>query len=121
VPTCALSPVSVTPGANSATSTLTIAAPASAMLASAAGRHLLGLLFAVWVPLATIAMISIGATKKERRRRWRPCAFLPPLLLALAACGGSNVTQHGPTNYTVTLKGTSDTIQHTTQVTVTVQ
>jgi uncharacterized repeat protein (TIGR03803 family) len=120
VPTCALSPVSVTPGANSATSTLTIAAPASAMLASSAGRYLSELLFAVWVPLATIAMISIVTTKKERRRRWMPCAFLLPLLL-LAACGGSNVAQHGPTNYTVTVKGTSDTIQHTTQVTVTVQ
>ena len=121
MPTCALSPASVTPGANSATSTLTITAPASTMLASSVRRHLSGLLFAVWVPLATIAMISIVATKKERRRRWIPCAFLLPLVLLIAACGGSNVTQHGPTNYTVTVKGTSDTIQHTAQVTVTVQ
>ena len=120
MPTCALSPASVTPGANSATSTLTIAAPTSAMLTSSR-RHILGLLFAVWVPLATIAMISIVTTKKERRRRWMPCAFLLPLLLLLAACGGSNVTQHGSTNYTVTVKGTSGTIQHTTQVTVTIQ
>jgi len=112
--------VSVTPGANSAMSTLTSAAPASAMLASSAGRHLSGLFFAVWVPLATIATISIGATKKERRRRWMSWVVLSPLLLALAACGGSNVT-HGPTNYTVTVTGTSGAIQHTTQVTITVQ
>jgi apolipoprotein N-acyltransferase len=78
------------------------------------------LIYAMWVPFATIAMISIVATKKERRRRWIPCAFLVVLLL-LAACGGSNVTQHGSKNYTVTVKGTSGAIQHTTQVTVTVQ
>jgi uncharacterized repeat protein (TIGR03803 family) len=124
MPTCALSPMSVTPGSGSGTSMLTITAPSSAMLRPAVGRYFSSSLYAVWLPLATVGMIPILAAKKKRRR-WMPCGFLLSLLLSLAACGGSagsnRVTQQGSTSYTITVNGTSGTIQHATQVMVTVQ
>jgi uncharacterized repeat protein (TIGR03803 family) len=120
LPTCDLSPASVTPGANSATSTLTVTAPALAMLVSSVGRQLSQLLYVFWIPLAMFGMILVVTTEEGRGRRWMACALLLGLLLLLPACGGSNV-QHGPKNYTVTVTGTSGTISHTTQVTVTDQ
>lgn len=124
MPTCSLNPTSVTLGANSATSTLTITVPASAMLAPSVGRHLTGSFYALWLPLSVLGIALVPGSKKELRRYWMPCGFFLLLVLLQAACGGgasSNSVAKQPTSYTVTVTATSGTIQHMTQVTVTVQ
>ncbi len=69
MPTCALSPASVTPGANSATSRLTIAAPAAAaMLAPSIDRQFPQPLYAALLPLALLGIALVAGSKKERRR-----------------------------------------------------
>ena len=125
IPICALSAASVTPGANSAASTLTITAPAAAaMLVPSSHRQLGKPLLAIWLPLM-FGITVVGSSKKLRRRYWVLCGLLMLMLFLQTACGGSNSSSGGgtpsPTNYTVTVTGTSGTIQHTTQVTVTVQ
>jgi uncharacterized repeat protein (TIGR03803 family) len=121
MPACALSPASVTPGANSVASTLTITVPASAMLALSSDRRISSLPFAMGVPLAMLGMVTIKATRRERRQSWMLFAFLLPFFFLLAACGGSRAAQPESTHYTVTVTGTSGTIQHATPVSVTVQ
>jgi len=127
MPTCALAPTSMTPGANSVTSTLTITAPAAAAtLAPADQRRLNKSLYALWLPLM-FGITVVGGSKKLRRRYWAFCGLLLLLLFLLTACGGGNSSGSNgtgtpqPTNYTVTITSTSGAIQHTTQVTVTVQ
>ena len=121
IPTCALSPASVTPGSGSPTSMLTIKASASAMLAPAIQLHFSGMLYAAWLPISTLGMTLIVAAKRERRR-WIPFGFLLSLLLFVAACAGNGSPnggeQQGSANYTVNVTGTSGTIQHTVQLTV---
>jgi hypothetical protein len=65
-----------------------------------------------------IAFIQGSNTK--RRRYWFVGILLLLLLVLQTACGGSN-NKTSPRNYTVTVTGTSGAIQHTRQVTVTVQ
>lgn len=117
-PTCSLNPTSVTPGANPATSTLTVAAPATAMLAPSARPYRTGPFYAIWL-LVSVLGIALVPGSKKRRRYWMPCGFFLLLVLLQAACGGGGSSNAG-TNYTVTVTATSGTIQHTAQVTVTV-
>jgi len=122
MPTCAISPASVTPGANSATATLTITAPTTAaMLAIPAHRRLGDSLYALWLP-SLFGITLVGGSKKLRRRYWVLGSLLLLFVILQAACGGgsSKVVQQ-PTNYTVTVTGASGAIQHSTEVTVTVQ
>jgi uncharacterized repeat protein (TIGR03803 family) len=124
MPTCALSPASVTPGANSLTSTLAITAPTAAAMLAPAGRRRLGKsLCALWLAL----MFGITLVGRSKKHGFLYCvlgALLLLLVLLQMACGGSSnnrVTTQGPKNYTVTVTGASGTIAHTTQVSVTVQ
>jgi hypothetical protein len=118
MPTCALSPTSVTPGANAVVSTLTVTAPVSARLALPVGWRI-GPLYALCLPLTLVGMIPVVAAKHRRRRHWAMGGILLLSILQVA-CGGAS-QKPGPTNYTVTVTGTSGAIPHTTQVTVTVQ
>jgi hypothetical protein len=123
LPTCALSATSVTPGANSATSTLTINAPAAAAMQLGSSRPQLSKSqYAAWISLM-LGIIMVGGSKKQRRRYWMPCGLLLLLFFLQTACGGGSGGggKKSPTTYTVTVTGTSGAIQHTTQATVTVQ
>lgn len=124
MPTCAMSPTSVTPGANSVTSTLTIAAPmaATAALASASQWRLARPLYAI-CSLLLFATTLAGRSKKPRCGSWMMFALFFALLLFQVACGGSTSTNTtiGSTNYTVTVTAISGAIQHTAHVAVTVQ
>jgi uncharacterized repeat protein (TIGR03803 family) len=124
LPTCALSPSSVTPGTASPTSTLTIMAPsASSILVPSIDPHLTELHYAAWLSLAVMGLaLFAGPYKQARRHVWLNCFLV--LVLTQAACGSSS-SQNSSQNYTVTVTGasptaTSPTIQHSTQVTVTV-
>ena len=118
-PTCSLSPSSVTPGANPATSTLTISAPAAAaMLAPNIGRPFPGALYAMWMPVSAVGLAFLAGAKKQRRPVWI-LGFLFYLVSLQIACGGSSSRQ--PQSYSVTVTATSGTLQHTTSVALTVQ
>ena len=123
IPGCAMSPTSVTPGTNSATSTLTIDATGLAMLMPSMPRPLGPFYVAMWFPLAMVSLVP-AAGRKQRHRYWASCGFLLLSLLLLfdIACGGSSSARQ-PTSYVVSVTGTANAgmIQHTTQVTVTVQ
>jgi len=121
-PTCELSTTSVTPGPTYGTATLTITAPsAAAMQAPYQRLRPNRLAYAAWLPLA-FGITLIGAPKR-RRGTLLLGGFVQLLALSLVACGGGSGGggNQGPTNYTVTVTGTSGSIQHTAQVTVTVQ
>jgi uncharacterized repeat protein (TIGR03803 family) len=118
MPTCALSPTSVTPRANAVVSTLTVTAPVSARLARLVDWRL-GPLYALCLPLTLVGMIPGVAAKHRRRLQWAMGGILLLSILQVA-CGGAS-QKPGPTNYTVSVTGTSGAIPHTTQVTVTVQ
>jgi uncharacterized repeat protein (TIGR03803 family) len=125
IPTCALSPASVTPGANSTNSTLTITAPASAMLMPSVHLRLRSF-YALWLPLVMVGMIPIVTAKPQRRRQWVLCGLLLLLFLLQIACGGGSGAGGGttqpPKNYTVTVTGAAlGGIQHTTQMTLMIQ
>jgi YVTN family beta-propeller protein len=122
IPTCALSPSSVTPGASSATSMLTITAPtSSAGLMPPLGR-LSSPLYGVFLPIS-FALIGFGrAVSKQRRRQlWLRCGLFLGFIAIQAGCGGGSGNQQmQPQNYIVIVTGTSGAIQHTAQATVTV-
>ena len=121
MPTCALSPTSVTPGANSAPSTLTITAPTTAaLLAPATHRQFGNLLAALWLPFI-FGVTLIGRSTKLQGRYWVLGGMLLLLVLLQTACGGSSNSVQQPTNYTVTVTAVSGAITHTTSVTVTLQ
>jgi uncharacterized repeat protein (TIGR03803 family) len=126
LPTCALSPTSVTPGTASPTSMLTINVPsASALLVPSIAPHLAGLLYAAWLSLIVMGLAPFVGPKKEPRRYVWLCCFLALVLMQAACGGGSSSSQNASQNYTVTVTGASPTtasptIQRSTQVAVTV-
>ncbi len=122
--TCSLSPNSVTPGANSATSTLTIAAPSqSAEIIPFNDSRRLSPLYAAFLPIP-LALIAFGLRPgNSRRRQLRlPCGFLIAIVALLAGCGGgsSSPPPPPPLDYSITVTASSGAVQHSTQVTVTV-
>lgn len=124
--TCSLSATSVTPGANSVTSTLTVTAPTqSAQLKPSIEAQLSSPLYAVFLPIP-LALMGIGLAASRPKTRRRSLCLLSGLFIAFvvlqAGCGGgsSNQLTPPPLNYTVTVTATSGAFQHMTQVTVTV-
>ncbi len=123
--TCGLSPTSVTVGANPASSTLTITAPAQAAnFIPMLPRHPLRALPAVWLTLSTVTLIGLGLLSgsiNPRRRKLQLAVGL--LLLGLQAgcgAGGAGTTGPSPQTYTVTVTATSGAFHHSTSVSVTV-
>jgi len=123
-PTCELSTTSVTPGPTYGTATLTITtASAATMRAPFQSLHLNRLAYAAWLPLAFGITLAGGSTK-QRRGGLLLGGLVLLLALSLVACGGgasASGGNQGPTNYTVTVTGTAGAIQHSTQITVTLQ
>ena len=123
-PTCALSPSSVTPGANSVTSTLTVTAPGqSARLMPSREGQRAGSLHSVFLPIPVLTLIglglAIGKPTNRRRRLWLLGSILVVFVGLQTGCGGGNSGhQTQPQNYIVTVNANSGAIQHTTQVIV---
>jgi len=126
--TCVLSPNSVTPGANSASSTLTVTAPTQlAELIPSGEAKLSRSLYAVFLPFS-LALIGLGLadgkSRNGRRNPWLRCTVFLAFVALQAGCGGGINPPPPPPppllNYTVTVTATSGAIQHATQVSVAV-
>jgi Legume lectin domain/Chitobiase/beta-hexosaminidase C-terminal domain len=147
VPTCSLSPASVTPGTQGATSTLTISVPASAVVVAPSShepRQIFDWKITGWNAsrlglaclLASVILALLVAMSFQRKRRWHYAWLAAALLIAVlqTACGGAGGGSTAPPTtppetssqtFTVTVTATSTTgsstkIQHTATVTVTV-
>ena len=119
LPICSMSSSSVTPGANSVTSTLMVTAPtATAMQMPVGTRRFAGFLLATFVPLM-FGMCFVNRLLARLRMHLLLFSLLLFLLL-MSACGGSNTdhTVGTGSTYTVTVTAASGAINHTTQVTV---
>ena len=123
MPSCAMSPTSVTPGANPVTATLTLTAPSAvAGLLPSNWGIVAGVLFGTWLPLALIGISVAPCKSKERRRLFRRLCSLALLSVAFqAACGGGSGPPPPSQNYAVTVTATSGAISRSTQIQATVQ
>jgi uncharacterized repeat protein (TIGR01451 family) len=119
MPTCGISPTSVTPG-NSATLTVNTAALSASLTAPWIEQE--ARLSAAWLPLGLLGCVLVTGFDKKRRRLWALCLLMLVSTILPTACGGGNSVPPPPVaqSYTVTVTATSGTIQHSTTVSVTV-
>jgi Legume lectin domain/Chitobiase/beta-hexosaminidase C-terminal domain len=148
LPTCSLSPASVTPGSQGATSTLTISVPSSALVVAPQSRGPRDVFLwkisdwsasrlALACLLASVILALLVGMSFQRKRQWRYAWLAAALFAALlqTACGGGGGSgapvgpttppEGGSQTFTVTVTaasttGSSTKIQHTATVAVTV-
>ena len=121
MPTCSISPNSISAGSSA---TLTIDARAlTAGLRQSSRFDLPGGLFAAWLPLGVLGCMLTTCFDKKRRRLWVLCLMILLVAILPTACGGGSNTPppRVAQNYTVTVAATSGAIQHSTAISVTVQ
>jgi sugar lactone lactonase YvrE len=118
--TASFAPASVTPGSAGSTSTLTI--QTGAQQASASGDRTR---WALPVGLVSAALLIVPFRRRRRMLFSLGClALLLGLSGALTACGGGFAVPQAnatPATYTVTVTGTSGSLQHSTSVQITVR
>jgi len=128
-PTCSLDPASVTPAANgTATAKLTIDAGSSASLLHPALPRESRPRFALWLPIAGLALVGMARRQSGKKRS---LGVLTGILLAgglavQVACGGGGNSGGGSggsstQTFIVTVSGTSGSIVHKTITTISVQ
>jgi hypothetical protein len=126
---CYFSPSSVTPGATSAISTLTIITPAVAPFNRKAPWIRPNLKApSLWYGIVIALIVMAIWTKTSKRKlgfRFALGAFLVFLAVSPVGCGSNSTTSTSttpaPTTYTVTVTGTSNQLQRTTTVSLAVQ
>ena len=123
---CTFSPSTVTPGANPATSTLTISTTGSTSEAAAAGTSFVTPTYTAWIQLPAFAMVGILLAVPKGSGKKRVGVLLTLALVFMLGCGGTGivpVSQSGTATgtYTVTVTGTSGGLQHSLPVSLTVQ
>lgn len=119
MPACGVSPASVTPGNNA---TLTVNASALSASLTAPWFDQGAGLYAVGLPLGLLGCVLATGFDKKRRKLWALCLLMLAATILPAACGGgSNPPPPVAQSYTVTVTATSDALQHSVNVMVTVQ
>jgi hypothetical protein len=120
MPTCGISPESVTPSTNS---TLTVNAATLSASLTAPWFEQCASLHAAWLPLGLLGCILATGFDKKRRRLRALCLLMLVATILPTACGGGGTPIKGPPpqSFTVTVTATSGAIQHSTPITVTVQ
>jgi len=128
--TCIFSPASVTPGSGTATSTLTISTTASSSVLPIFGPGGPNTrLLVLWLGLL-LALTALAVFARKSKRKFgfaiASCALLICLVAPVVSCGGGGSST--PSNpgtpvgmYSVTVTGTSNQLQHSTTVGLTVQ
>jgi hypothetical protein len=122
---CTLSQTNVTPGATSATSMLTITTTAPSLIPPLFEPRIPNwpvLWFGVILALAGVVFLARNSGRK-RIFAAVSCALLGCLVLPILSCGGGGPRNPGTPagTYTVTVSGTSNQLQHSATVALTVQ
>lgn len=126
---CAFSPANVTPGPSSAASTLTISTTApSSVFPLIELRKPNAPIFVLWlVLLFALTSLAVFAGRSERKPcfAFAICALLVCLVVPILSCGGGSSGPRNPGTpagtYSVTVTGTSNQLQRSTSVSLTVQ
>jgi hypothetical protein len=123
MPSCSVSPASVTPGASAITASLRImAATGTARETWPEQRRRGKALYAVWLLLPLLGL-AVASGFEKGRRHWMLIGFVLLVVGLPTACGGggNTSTTHGASTHTVTVTGRSGTMQQSIQVTVLAQ
>lgn len=124
---CSFSPVTITPGASSASSTLTISAASVVGMQSERRGQTLYATFFLPIGITGFAFIASLRRRGSHGRYLLRCAalfFVLGISLVAISCGGVGATTQGattPSTYSITVNGSSTPMQLSTTVTVTVQ
>jgi ribosomal protein L24E len=121
--TCSFSPAAITPGAGAVNSVLTVSA---ATFVSANHRERSHALLATWLfSFGLFGLTLVGRIQRKRIVTVLGACVLAALIVGATSCGGntaSNTVKASNTPiYTVTVNGSSNSVQLSTTVTVTVK
>lgn len=130
--TCSFSPATLTPGARTATSNLTISTTAPSLaLADPFRNQQQAPVHAFWLGLMSLPMIGLALVTKSRQRAAALLGVILLALVSLVACGGGAAAVPAPPStpipgtppgsHSITVQGTSGALVRTTTVTLTVQ
>ncbi|MHB8524949.1 MAG: S8/S53 family peptidase, partial [Candidatus Acidiferrales bacterium] len=126
---CSFSPPNVTPGSSSTPSTLTISTTAPSSVFPASPRDYPNLpIFSAWLGLLVILFVAAIRAKRSQRNVAFGFAFSALLICLASLVVACSSPSKGPTNpgttpgtYAVSVTGSSNQLQHSTNVTLTVQ
>jgi hypothetical protein len=123
---CNFSPNSVTPGSSKSSTTLTISTTKSVSENVPTVPLRQRPVNAFWVQFQILGVVGIVLAKSKRRSRHAlilPLLFLVALgVLFMPGCaGGTGIVSANPQSYTVTITGKYGSLQHSTQLTLTVE